>query len=167
MAYEYLRQRDDLFVFSTKNDKDYVVAFQFSTDYFTHTCTHCKSIYEVYVNCINDEEPKYDSQTMETVMDIIKEFSQNGTVAAVMYKCYNGDGKGCKREAHFERTFENSELENFEFYSHTYEFEDEEGTIELRYNLLAASNHDNYVEIVDEFYEAPNYWISNSTFEEE
>lgn len=167
MAYEYLKQKNDLFVFTTKNDKDYVVAFRFSSDYFTHTCSHCKSIYEVFVNCINDDNPPYDGQTMETVMTIIKEFSENGTVAAVMYKCYDGDGMGHKREAHFERTFENSELPNFELFSHTYEFEDDKGIIKLRYNMVAAQNHENYSEIVDEFYNAPNYWFSTNTYEEE
>ncbi|MBK9728148.1 MAG: hypothetical protein IPO86_08540 [Saprospiraceae bacterium] len=163
MAYEYLKQKDNLFVFSTKNENDYLVFFKFSDEYFTHTCTHCKNIFEIYVNCINNENPVFDLQTMETVMEIIEDFTKDGTVAAVMYKCYDGDGRGCKREAHFERTFENSELNNFEYYSHTYLFEDEKGKIELRYNLLAATDNENYSEIVDDFYDAPNYWFNNST----
>lgn len=158
MAYEYLRQSDSLYVFTTKNENDYVVLFRFADEYFQHTCTHCNNIHEVCVICINNEHPEFDIQTMETVAEIIRDFTVDGTTAAVMYKCSDIDGRGCSRELRFERAFENADIPNFEYYSHTYIFDE---TIELKYNLIASTTHEHYHEIVDEFYAAPNFWFQD------
>lgn len=167
MAYEYSRIKDNQFVFLTKNDREYYVGFEFSSQYFTHSCSQCHKIYEIIVECINDDNPPFDAGTMTTVMAIIQEYTSNVSVGAIMYKCYDKDGKGCQREAHFERTFENSELTNFEFYSQTFEFDATDDVKQVKYNLIASSSHENYCEIVSEFYEAPNYWVSDYDYEEE